>query len=114
MLGISHLAAGVDALGPKMSLLRWPFPDGGVPASVEAASELVAAVLDAAAAGKNVVIHCRGGLGRTGLVAACCLVARGRSARDAIDDVRGTRPGAVETRMQEAFVARFGLREARR
>ena len=104
---ISHLASRIEALGPKMSLRRWPFRDAGVPASVDAASELVAAVLDAATAGRNVVIHCRGGLGRTGLVAACCLVARGRSARDAIADVRAVRPGAVETAEQEAFVARF-------
>ena len=55
-------------------------------------------------AGERIAIHCRGGIGRTGLVAALILVERGWSREDAIRDVRAARPGAIETRAQERYV----------
>lgn len=56
----------------------------------------------------KVAIHCRGGLGRTGLVAARILVEEGCDAREAIKRVRQARPGAIETQAQEDYV--LGLR----
>jgi ADP-ribosylglycohydrolase/protein-tyrosine phosphatase len=105
LLSIRDLPAQADAAG--LELLRFPFRDAGVPASVEAGAAIVGAVLDAAVSGRNVVIHCRGGLGRTGLVAACCLVALGCDATDGISHVRAARAGAVETRGQEQFIHSF-------
>ncbi len=55
-------------------------------------------------AGERIAIHCRGGIGRTGLVAALILVERGLSGEDAIRRVRAARPGAIETRAQERYV----------
>lgn len=55
-------------------------------------------------AGESVLIHCRGGIGRTGLVAARLLIERGGRPRDAINRVRAVRPGAIETLAQEAYV----------
>lgn len=55
-------------------------------------------------AGDRVLIHCRGGLGRTGLVAALILVERGCLPRDAVHRVRAVRPGAIETAAQEHYV----------
>ena len=43
---------------------------------------LVTRILDAARVGKTVAIHCRGGIGRSGLVAACCLVAESTRSED--------------------------------
>jgi ADP-ribosyl-[dinitrogen reductase] hydrolase len=54
--------------------------------------------------GQGVVIHCRGGLGRTGLVAARLLIELGESPGVALIKVRKARPGAVETQQQEAYV----------
>jgi protein-tyrosine phosphatase len=60
-----------------------------------------------------VVVHCWGGLGRSGTIAAACLVARGAGAEEAIAAVRAARPGAVQTAAQELFVADFVERPGR-
>ncbi|WP_058554272.1 hypothetical protein [Thiohalocapsa sp. ML1] len=54
--------------------------------------------------GEAVVVHCRGGLGRSGLAAARLLIALGTMPRDAIRQVRAVRPGAIETLAQERHV----------
>jgi ADP-ribosylglycohydrolase len=55
-------------------------------------------------AGGRVLIHCRGGRGRTGLVAARLLVEFGCSPPEAIRQVRAARQGAIETSEQEQYV----------
>jgi ADP-ribosyl-[dinitrogen reductase] hydrolase len=55
-------------------------------------------------AGRKVLIHCRGGLGRTGTIAARLLVEFGLSPHQAIRQVRAARHGAIETSGQEAYV----------
>jgi protein-tyrosine phosphatase len=54
--------------------------------------------------GDNVVIHCRGGLGRTGLVACRLLIELGMAPEDALNAVREDRPGRVENAPQERYV----------
>lgn len=54
--------------------------------------------------GHRILIHCRGGLGRTGLVTARLLVETGMPAEEAIQRVRAARPGAIETWGQRAHV----------
>ncbi len=54
--------------------------------------------------GQALVVHCRGGLGRTGLIAARLLIELGESPPTALHRVRAARPGAVETREQEMYV----------
>jgi ADP-ribosyl-[dinitrogen reductase] hydrolase len=54
--------------------------------------------------GESVVVHCRGGLGRTGLIAARLLVELGEVPVSALQRVRAARPGAVETMEQENYV----------
>ncbi len=58
------------------------------------------------AAGRRVLLHCRGGLGRTGTIAARLLIELGVSAGEAIAVVRKARPGAIETEEQERYVRR--------
>ena len=50
------------------------------------------------------VVHCGAGLGRTGTMLACALVARGSSAEAAIDRLRTLRPYSIETVEQEDCV----------
>ena len=56
-------------------------------------------------AGERVLVHCRGGLGRAGLVAASLLVELGVARpAEAIASVRAVRPGAIETSAQARWV----------
>jgi ADP-ribosylglycohydrolase len=57
--------------------------------------------------GGQLVLHCRGGLGRTGTVAARLLVELGMGPSDAVAAARAARPGTIETTAQEAHVLAF-------
>ena len=56
----------------------------------------------------DVMVHCRGGLGRAGTIAARLLIELGTKPTAAIAMVRAARPGAIETPEQEAFVLGIG------
>lgn len=60
-------------------------------------------------AGFDVVVHCKGGLGRAGMIAARLCVELGAAPEAAIREVRRVRPGAIETAAQESHV---GARQA--
>jgi protein-tyrosine phosphatase len=93
-----------------LRVLYLPIRDVSTPADTGLDAEfhtLVLGVVRALARGETVVAHCRGGLGRTGLLAACTLVALGHEAQDAVELVREARPGAVQTPDQEDYVRLF-------
>ena len=55
--------------------------------------------------GKSVFVHCKGGLGRAGLVSAWLLTHFGRTSYEAIREVREARsPSAIETKAQENWI----------
>lgn len=54
--------------------------------------------------GSKVLVHCKGGLGRAGTVAARLLVELGVPSKTAVAQVRHVRPGAIETSAQLAYV----------
>ena len=102
-LGVEELPLRARALLTHYAL---PMPDYGLPdAEWEerwlAEGPRIRAILRQ---GGRVCLHCRGGLGRSGLVAARLLVELGKTPDAAIAAVRAGRPGAVETREQEEYV----------
>ncbi|HEX2097990.1 MAG TPA: cyclin-dependent kinase inhibitor 3 family protein [Rubrobacteraceae bacterium] len=94
-----------------MEVLYLPIPDYGVPNAPEDDNyrPFIEDIASRIEEGETVIVHCRGGLGRSGMVAASVLVALGHSAEDALGTVREARKGAVETPDQEDRVRWFEM-----
>lgn len=105
-LKVPHLGAEIRTLG-----LDWrhlPIADYSVPAEAfeqqwETDGQDIRALLRS---GADVVVHCKGGLGRAGMIAARLLVELGMPPEQAIREVRRARAGAIETPAQLALVRR--------
>ena len=54
--------------------------------------------------GQHILVHCRGGTGRAGKVAAVMLIHYGIAPDDAITMIRQQREGCIQTEDQEQFV----------
>ena len=64
--------------------------------------------------GRKIVVHCRGGLGRTGTFVSEILMRNGYSCTKAIKTVRAARPGCVETQSQLTYLThRIKVRPSR-
>ncbi len=65
----------------------FPIADRQVPASQSKLATVLEKASDQLSDGINLVIHCRGGIGRSGLVAACLLITKGLSPGAAMESV---------------------------
>jgi ADP-ribosylglycohydrolase len=105
-LGIPGLVSAVEA--HRIRVHRHPIPDGGAPPDPRALRPTVELIRHAAAAGETIVIHCAGGLGRTGTVAGCLMRALGSSQDETLAALRGARgPRCPENDLQVRFIAAY-------
>ena len=107
MLGVPELGTSITARGMAWSHL--PISDGQAP---EASFDLVweqkrSEFAGALRQGEGILVHCRGGLGRAGTVACLLLMDQGLGWQEAMALVRRARPGAVEIRGQEVYIAGY-------
>ncbi len=97
-------------LSPRgITALHLPLPDMSAPTMGDIA-RFVAALTRLVDSGEKVAVHCGAGLGRTGTMLACWLVSRGKSAEEALREVRRRRPGSVESDRQEDAVREYEAR----
>jgi len=104
LLNIPSDAAVYESAG--FNFLCLPVPDGSAP-DLKQTSEFVRFVDDNRAAQRPVAVHCEAGVGRTGTMLATYLIAKGRTAGEAIHRVREVEPRAVETPRQIRFLEEF-------
>ena len=110
----AHELAPYEALLPSsVEYRRMSIRDAGVPHARSHMTEILDAIDDALARGRNVYVHCWGGIGRTGTVVACWLRRHGRSGEEALAELadfwqtvgkRYRAPNTPETSGQVAWV----------
>ncbi len=100
------LVPRAEALG--LAVHRLPIPDGGTLPDPNQVTPTVKTINAAVAAGKNVVIHCQGGLGRAGTIGGCYLVDNGIDPEEALQILATHRsPKCPETRRQKDFIRAY-------
>jgi protein-tyrosine phosphatase len=88
-----------------IQFVSFPIPDCSVPASRHAALALVHQLTQALVEGERIAVHCRQGIGRSALLAACLLVAGGEEPETAFQHISIARGCAVpETAEQWEWV----------
>jgi protein-tyrosine phosphatase len=91
-----------------VEFLSFPIVDRSIPTLDSHAVDLFEQIDAALSHGKKVSVHCRQGIGRSGLVAASLSVARGTSPAVAIEQIGKARRATVpETPEQRAWIDAF-------
>lgn len=82
---------------------RFPIRDFDIPPTTANWAPLSARLHGTLAGAGRIVLHCRGGLGRSGMIALRLMIEAGEDPDRALTRLRAARPGAVETPAQEAW-----------
>ncbi len=105
-LDLTNERIAVKARG--LRFLSLPIPDRDVPPSLGTVIEIVAAVKSDLSSGKKVLIHCRQGIGRSGMIAACLLIISGIPVEVALSTLSNKRGLPVpETEEQRKWLQRY-------
>ncbi len=85
-----HLGLADERLEVKafdMGFISFPIPDMGLPTSVEDFSQITQMLFTQVCAGINTLVHCRAGIGRSGLLTAGVLLHTGMDVEQAFEYV---------------------------
>lgn len=106
--GAATLGADLQAMGTRW--MHLPVEDFSTPsAQVDLSWKTASAqILAALSGGGRVLIHCKGGCGRSGMAVLRLMIEAGEDAHDALKRLRAVRSCAVETQGQWDW-ARLGL-----
>jgi len=87
-------AERLEAKAYEMGFMSFPIPDMGLPTSVEDFAQITQILFTQVNSGINTLVHCRAGIGRSGLLAAGVLLHTGMNAEEAfayVSRMRGLR-----------------------
>ena len=102
-LGLEQESA--EATAHEMRFTAFPIEDRQVPSSPSELAQTLEELDNELQNGRNVVVHCRQGVGRSGLVGACLLVNKGLNSQRAIDLISAARGIPVpETAEQRRWI----------
>ena len=88
--------------------ISFPIPDRGVPFSMPEAGRTIDLILEELWAGKAVAVHCRMGIGRSSIIAACLLKSQDIGVDEAFAMISRARGFSVpDTEEQREWVAGF-------
>lgn len=93
-------------------VVSFPIVEMRPPENLEQTLDIVDFVVNSLSKRETVLAHCKGGLGRAGLLAACVMLRLGivSTPQDAISKVRQLRSkSAIETTRQEEFIHKFSV-----
>jgi protein-tyrosine phosphatase len=105
-------ADAIEASRLPCALEMFPIPNLGVPADRDLFSNLAHRIAERLNRGEQVLIHCGLGIGRTGTLACCVLIAMGVPEPDARQRVTAAQAGP-ETREQDELVSWFARMNAK-
>jgi ADP-ribosylglycohydrolase len=109
-----------QALPFQVEYLRKPIRDHSLPEKREHMMEILDCLHDALGSGRPAYVHCRAGIGRTGMVVGCLLVERGLTGEEALEELarlwqQSERsklwPNVPETDAQTNYVRRWKPRK---
>lgn len=99
---------GSEVASQGLEFVSLPIPDRQVPPSEGPVMSALERLDSTLRAGKNAVVHCRQGVGRSGLVAACLLVTQGTDPETAVRNLSAARGVTIpETAEQRRWIDRF-------
>lgn len=110
---VEMMAEGAETLGQDMQDRgsRWfhlPIEDMGAPSPevTQRWDHVSRTALAALRGGGRVLVHCKGGCGRSGMIALRLMVEAGEDPATALNRLRNVRPCAIETEAQMAWAIR--------
>jgi len=91
----------------NINFIHYPIEDLGIPKSLKSFDLVIHRIIDLLNKGRNVIIHCSGGVGRSGLVIVGVLMNILKKPPNVILDVIRDQKFIVETREQEIFLSNY-------